>query len=115
VITTIMLNWIVFWSAHTSSASAGRSDRRLSARGGPISDDIPAKLALIWGDPLFQGLTRLHLASLRSWSSLTLNRTSSASVRAVGRTRRPPAAGISVARNCFAMAIAGSAPGLAGA
>jgi general nucleoside transport system permease protein len=121
VITTIMLNWIVIWVASYLFGVGGPFQT-------PVSDALPssedivekAKLPVIWGDPLLQGL---HAGILVAFAalvvySLTLNRTTLGyEVRAVGFN--PDAArygGISVAKNYFlAMAIAGLFAGLAGA
>jgi general nucleoside transport system permease protein len=119
VVTTIMLNWIMFWTGAW-----------LLGVGGPLNED-PAqqssayvaesgKLHVFWGLPNLQGLHIgffLAIAMLVVYS-LVLNRTTLGyEVRAVGFN--PDAArygGISVARNYFlAMAIAGLFAGLAGA
>jgi general nucleoside transport system permease protein len=119
VVTTIMLNWIMFWTGAW-----------LLGVGGPLNED-PAqqssayvaesgKLHVFWGLPNLQGL---HIGFFLAIGmlvvySLVLNRTTLGyEVRAVGFN--PDAArygGISVARNYFlAMAIAGLFAGLAGA
>jgi len=121
VITTIMLNWIVIWVGSYLFGIGGPFQT-------PVSDALPssediveaAKLPVIWGDPLLQGLhagVLIAVAALVVYT-LTLNRTTLGyEVRAVGFN--PDAArygGISVARNYFlAMAIAGLFAGLAGA
>jgi simple sugar transport system permease protein len=121
VITTIMLNWIVIWVGSYLFGIGGPFQT-------PVSDALPssediveaAKLPVIWGDPLLQGLHAgilIAVAALVVYT-LTLNRTTLGyEVRAVGFN--PDAArygGISVARNYFlAMAIAGLFAGLAGA
>jgi len=121
VITTIMLNWIVIWVGSFMFGIDGPFQT-------PVSDAVPssediveaAKLPVIWGDPLLQGLHAgilVAVAALVAYT-LTLNRTTLGyEVRAVGFN--PEAArygGISVARNYFlAMAIAGLFAGLAGA
>ena len=121
VITTIMLNWIVLWVGSYLFGVGGPFQT-------PVSDAIPssedivekAKLPVIWGDPLLQGLHAGIIVAFLSLFvySLTLNRTTLGyEVRAVGFN--PDAArygGISVAKNYFlAMAIAGLFAGLAGA
>jgi ABC-type uncharacterized transport system permease subunit len=119
VVTTIMLNWIMFWTGAW-----------LLGVGGPLNED-PAqqssayvaesgKLHVFWGLPNLQGL---HIGFFIAIGmlvvySLVLNRTTLGyEVRAVGFN--PDAArygGISVARSYFlAMAIAGLFAGLAGA
>jgi general nucleoside transport system permease protein len=119
VVTTIMLNWIMFWTGAW-----------LLGVGGPLNEDPAqqssayvaesAKLHVFWGLPNLQGLhIGLFLAiGMLFVYSLVLNRTTLGyEVRAVGFN--PDAArygGISVARNYFlAMAIAGLFAGLAGA
>jgi general nucleoside transport system permease protein len=119
VVTTIMLNWIMFWTGAW-----------LLGPGGPLNEDPQqqssayvaesAKLHVFWGLPSLQGL---HIGFFFAIGmlvvySLLLNRTTLGyEVRAVGFN--PDAArygGISVARNYFlAMAIAGLFAGLAGA
>jgi general nucleoside transport system permease protein len=119
VVTTIMLNWIMFWTGAW-----------LLGVGGPLNEDPAqqssayvaesAKLHVFWGLPSLQGL---HIGFFFAIGmlvvySLVLNRTTLGyEVRAVGFN--PDAArygGISVARNYFlAMAIAGLFAGLAGA
>jgi simple sugar transport system permease protein len=121
VITTIMLNWIVIWVGSYFFGIGGPFQTSVS-NALPSSPDIPdrAKLPLIWGDPLLQGLHIGLFAAIAALFvySITLNRTTLGyEVRAVGHN--PEAArygGISVARNYFlAMAIAGLFAGLAGA
>ena len=121
VITTIMLNWIVIWTA-SYLFGIGGPFQTSESDALPSSADVPdkAKLPVFWGDPLLQGL---HIGVFVALISLvvyafTLNRTTLGyEVRAVGFN--PDAArygGISVARNYFlAMAIAGTFAGLAGA
>jgi general nucleoside transport system permease protein len=119
VVTTIMLNWIMFWVGAW-----------LLGVGGPLNADPAqqssayvaesAKLHVFWGLPDLQGLHIgffLAIAALVAYS-FVLNRTTLGyEVRAVGFN--PDAArygGISVARNYFlAMAIAGLFAGFAGA
>jgi general nucleoside transport system permease protein len=122
VISTIMLNWIAYWVGSWLFQLGGPLQSH--ARGGdvPISNDIATKahLHVFWGDPELQGL---HVGLFIALSALvvywlTLNRTTLGyQVRAVGFN--PEAArygGISVARNyIYAMAIAGSFAGIAGA
>ena len=120
VITTIMLNWILYWFGKYVFSPGGP----LENSGTPslnISDDISANahLPVFWGDPEFQGL---HIglfialgALVAFW--LTLSRTTLGfRVRAVGRS--PEAArygGIGVGKSYFlAMAISGAFAGLAG-
>ena len=120
VITTIMLNWIVIWVGSFLFGIDGPFQT-------PVSDAVPstediveaAKLPVIWGDPLLQGLHAGILVAVAALVvyTLTLNRTTLGyEVRAVGFN--PEAArygGISVAKNYFlAMAIAGLFAGLAG-
>jgi simple sugar transport system permease protein len=121
VITTIMLNWIVYWSASYLFGLDGplQSSTQASV---PVSNDIvpSTHLHVFWGNPVLQGL---HVGLFIALSALVaywvvLNRTTLGyEVRAVGFN--PDAAryaGISVARSYFlAMAISGSMAGLAGA
>jgi ABC-type uncharacterized transport system permease subunit len=120
VITTIMLNWIAIWIGQFLFGIGGplQNDTQSSV---PISNDVldSAKLSVIWGDPLLQGLSIGIFVALGGlvvyW--VLLNRTTLGyGVRAVGFN--PEAArygGISVSRNYFlAMAISGAFAGLAG-
>jgi ABC-type uncharacterized transport system permease subunit len=121
VITTIMLNWVAYWVGSYLFGIGGplQNDVNPSV---PISNDIvdDAKLPVIWGDELLQGL---HLGIVLAIFALVaywaiLNRTTLGfRVRAVGRN--PEAArygGISVGRSYFlAMAISGAFAGLGGA
>ena len=121
VISTIMLNWIAIWVGSFLFGLGGplQNDTQSSV---PISNDIVegAKLPILWGDPLLQGLhTGIFLAIVSLvvyWA--VLNRTTLGyGVRAVGFN--PEGArygGISVRRNYFlAMAISGAFAGIAGA
>ncbi|HEX6022374.1 MAG TPA: ABC transporter permease, partial [Solirubrobacter sp.] len=123
VISTIMLNWIAVWVGVWAFSRGGplqNSDPR--QQDVPISDDVveAAKLPVIWGNPILQGL---HVgifialaAALVFW--VILNRTTLGfEVRAVGfNPDAAAAAGISVGRNYFVvMAICGVFAGLAGA
>jgi simple sugar transport system permease protein len=121
VISTIMLNWIAIWVGSFLFGLGGplQNDTQTSV---PISNDIveDAKLPILWGDPLLQGL---HIGVFVAIGALVvywaiLNRTTLGyGVRAVGFN--PEAArygGISVRRNYFlAMAISGAFAGIAGA
>jgi simple sugar transport system permease protein len=121
VITTIMLNWILYWIGSYAFGLGGplQSSTQTSV---PVSNDIAGNthLWVFWGDPQLQGLhlgfVVALLALVAFW--VVLNRTTLGyEVRAVGFN--PEAArygGISVARNYFlAMAISGLFAGLAGA
>jgi ABC-type uncharacterized transport system permease subunit len=121
VISTIMLNWIAIWVGQFLFGLGGplQNDTQESV---PISNDIfdSAKLHVIWGDALLQGLSIgifVALAALVVYWILLNRTTLGFSVKAVGFS--PEAArygGISVSRNYFlAMAISGSFAGLAGA
>jgi len=121
VISTIMLNWIAYYTG-----------LYLFGQGGPLQNDLQpfsptsnevvdgARLPVFWGDPLLQGL---HMGMFLAFAALVafwiiINRTTLGyEVRAVGFS--PDAArygGISVARNYFlAMAISGVFAGMAGA
>jgi general nucleoside transport system permease protein len=121
VITTIMLNWIVYW---TGSFLVGRGGplQNTTDVSIPISPDIApgAHLPAFWGNPALQALDVGFFIALGAlvvfW--LMLNRTTLGyQVRAVGFN--PEAArygGINVARNyVYAMAISGAFAGLGGA
>ncbi len=122
VISTIMLNWIALWVgvwAFSRNGPLQTSDP--SKQDVPISNDIVAgaKLPVIWGNPILQGLhvgIFIALAAvLVFW--VILNRTTLGyEVRAVGFSPDAAAAvGISVGRNYFVvMAICGAFAGLAG-
>jgi general nucleoside transport system permease protein len=118
VITTIMLNWIVYW---VGTFLIG-PDGPLRHPTQPASEDVrdEAKLPVIWGEADFQGLhAGLFLAIVAVFVFwLVLNRTTLGyEVRAVGFN--PEAArysGMSVSRSLVAsMGIAGLFAGLAGA
>ena len=119
VVTTIMLNWVMFWTGAW-----------LLGVGGPLNEDPAqqssayiaesAKLHVFWGLPNLQGVhigLFFGVGALVVYSFLLNRTTLGYEVRAVGFN--PDAArygGISVARNYFlAMAIAGLFAGLAGA
>jgi general nucleoside transport system permease protein len=120
VITTIMLNWIVFWLAGYLFGQQGplQTSRERSLT---QSNDIVQNthLHVFWGNPILQGL---HVGFFIAIAMLVvywviLNRTTLGyEIRAVGYN--PEAAryaGISVGRSYFlAMAIAGTFAGLAG-
>jgi len=120
VISTIMLNWIALYVA---SYLIGFGGPFQDPAAGPVpvtKEVVPgAKLPILWGNPLLQGLHYglfLALAALVVYW-IVLNRTTLGyEVRAVGFN--PEAArygGISVSRSYFlAMAIAGSFAGAAG-
>jgi simple sugar transport system permease protein len=121
VISTIMLNWIAIWVGSFLFGLGGplQNDQQSSV---PISNDIVegAKLPILWGDPLLQGLhTGIFfaiVALVAYWAML--NRTTLGyGVRAVGFN--PEAArygGIGVRSNYFlAMAISGAFAGIGGA
>jgi simple sugar transport system permease protein len=123
VISTIMLNWIVVWVGSYFFDIGGPFQTHAAGAAGavPSSNDVPdnAKLHVLWGDPLLQGLHVGFFVGLVALVVYTimLNRTTLGyEVRAVGHS--PEAArygGINVARNYFlAMAISGLFAGLAG-
>jgi general nucleoside transport system permease protein len=121
VITTIMLNWTAIWVASALLGQGGPLQGKNGADN-PISADIVegAKLPVIWGDPLLQGLSIgifVALAALVVYWIVTSRTTLGFGIRTVGKS--PEAArysGIDVARNTFiAMAISGAFAGLAGA
>lgn len=121
VITTIMLNYTAIYIGSFLFGVGGplQSDTETSS---PVSNNVVegAKLPLLWGDPLLQGLhigLFLALAALVSYWVILNRTTLGYGVRAVGFN--PEAArygGIGVRRNYFlAMAISGAFAGLAGA
>jgi general nucleoside transport system permease protein len=121
VITTIMLNWIAYWTGSFLFGRGGplQNSTDISV---PISNSVTktGKLPTFWGNPELQAL---HVGLFIALGALvvfwlTLNRTTLGyQVRAVGFN--PEAArygGISVARNyVYAMAISGAFAGLGGA
>jgi general nucleoside transport system permease protein len=121
VITTIMLNWIVYWTGSFLFGRGGPLQNSVDVSV-PISSDIvpSAKLPALWGNPELQALHVGFFIALFALVSfwLMLNRTTLGyQVRAVGFN--PEAArygGISVARNyVYAMAISGVFAGIGGA
>jgi general nucleoside transport system permease protein len=121
VITTIMLNWIALYVASYLIGFGGPLQDP-AAGPVPVTKEIVsgAKLPIVWGSPLLQGLHYglfIALAALVVYW-VVLNRTTLGySVRAVGfNAEAARYGGISVARSYFvAMAISGSFAGLAGA
>lgn len=121
VITTIMLNWTAIW---VGSALLGQGGP-LQAKGGadnPISSNVVegAKLPIVWGDPLLQGLSIgifIAFAALLVYWLVTSRTTLGFGIRAVGKSSEAARySGIDVARSTFlAMAISGGFAGLAGA
>ncbi|MEP6812918.1 MAG: ABC transporter permease [Actinomycetota bacterium] len=121
VITTIMLNWIAYWTGSFLFGRGGplQNSTDISV---PISNSVTktGKLPTFWGNPELQAL---HVGLFIALGALvvfwiTLNRTTLGyQVRAVGFN--PEAArygGINVARNyVYAMAISGAFAGLGGA
>jgi simple sugar transport system permease protein len=116
-----MLNWIAIWVGSFLFGLGGplQNDAQSSV---PISNDIVegAKLPILWGDPLLQGLHTgifFAIAALVVYWAVLNRTTLGYGVRAVGFN--PEAArygGISVRRNYFlAMAISGAFAGIAGA
>jgi ABC-type uncharacterized transport system permease subunit len=119
VVSTIMLNWIMFWTGAWLLGVGGPLNADPAQQSSAYVADS-AKLHVFWGLPNLQGLHIgffLAIGALVAYS-FVLNRTTLGyEVRAVGFN--PDAArygGISVARNYFlAMAIAGLFAGFAGA
>jgi general nucleoside transport system permease protein len=119
VVSTIMLNWIMFWAGAWLLGVGGPLNADPAQQSSAYVADS-AKLHVFWGLPNLQGL---HIGFFLAIGALVvysfvLNRTTLGyEVRAVGFN--PDAArygGISVARNYFlAMAIAGLFAGFAGA
>lgn len=121
VITTIMLNWIAYFTGLYLFGQGGPLQNELQPFS-PTSNEVVenARLPVFWGDPLLQGLHVgffLAFAALVAFWIVISRTTLGYQVRAVGFS--PEAArygGISVARSYFlAMAIAGVFAGLAGA
>jgi simple sugar transport system permease protein len=122
VITTIMLNWVVYWVGSFLFGRGGPLQNPSQGRSVPISNDVfpSAKLPTFWGNPELQAL---HIGLFIALGALVvfwllLNRTTLGyQVRAVGFN--PEASrygGINVARNyVYAMAISGAFAGLGGA
>jgi simple sugar transport system permease protein len=116
-----MLNWIVFWFAAYLFGIGGPAQSSTQALV-PVSNDVAPNthLHVFWGSPILQGL---HIGFFIAIAALVaywivLNRTTLGfEVRAVGfNPEAARYAGISVAKNYFlAMAISGTAAGLAGA
>jgi len=121
VISTIMLNWIAYWTGSYLFGLGGPLQNSTQSSI-PISNDIATNthLHVFWGDPILQGL---HVGFFIAIATLVaywviLNRTTLGyEVRAVGFN--PEGArygGINVARSYVtAMAISGAFAGLAGA
>jgi ABC-type uncharacterized transport system permease subunit len=122
VITTIMLNWIAYWTATYLINGGPLQDPVAEESGAAVSRDIAdsAKLPVIWG---VQGLQGLHIGLFVALGALVvytilINRTTLGyEVRAVGFNPEAAAyGGISVARSYVtAMAISGAFAGMAGA
>ena len=121
VISTIMLNFVVYWVAQALVGQEGQLQNPVD-KSVPVSKDIAqaAHLPVFWGDPVLQGLHVGFFIALAApvvyW--LILNRTTLGfEVRATGFN--PEAArygGISIKRSyVLAMAISGTFAGLAGA
>ncbi len=121
VITTIMLNWTAIWVASALLGQGGPLQGK-NGSDNPISADVVdgAKLTVIWGDPLLQGLSIgifVALAALVLYWIVTSRTTLGFGIRTVGKsTEAARYSGIDVARSTFlAMAISGGFAGLAGA
>jgi len=121
VITTIMLNWTAVWIVSALIGPGGPLQSH-SAADNPVSSDVVAgaKLPIVWGDPLLQGLSIgifVALGALVVYWAVVNRTTLGFGVRAVGRS--PEAArygGIAVGRSIvLAMALSGAFAGLAGA
>ena len=121
VITTIMLNWVAFWTGLYLFGQGGPLQNE-SQVFSPTSNEVveSGRLPVFWGDPVLQGLhvgLFIALGALVAFWVMVNRTTLGFQVRAVGFN--PEAArygGISVARNYFlAMAISGAFAGLAGA
>ena len=121
VITTIMLNWTAIWVASALLGQGGPLQGKNGADN-PISAGVVdgAKLPVIWGDPLLQGLSIgifVALAALVVYWIVTSRTTLGFGIRTVGKSAEAARySGIDVARSTFlAMAISGAFAGLAGA
>jgi ABC-type uncharacterized transport system permease subunit len=121
VISTIMLNWIAFYTAAWLFGAGGPLQNSTQATV-PISNDVAssAQLPVIWGTKGFQGLDigfLIAIAALVVFWALINRTTLGYEVRAVGFNPDAAAyAGISVKKNLIrAMAISGAFAGLAGA
>ena len=121
VITTIMLNWTAIWIASALLGQGGPLQGKNGADN-PISANVVdgAKLPVIWGDPLLQGLSIgifVALAALVVYWIVTSRTTLGFGIRTVGKSAEAARySGIDVARSTFAaMAISGAFAGLAGA
>jgi general nucleoside transport system permease protein len=121
VITTIMLNWCVYWAGSFLFGRDGPLQNSVDTSV-PISNVVVpgAKLWAFWGNPVLQALHVgffLALAALVAFWVMLNRTTLGYQVRAVGFN--PEAArygGISVARNyVYAMAISGLFAGIGGA
>jgi simple sugar transport system permease protein len=122
VITTIMLNWIAFWTASWLFGAGGPLQTTLPGQStNPVSNQVApsARLPDFWGKQGFQGVhigLFIALAALVVFWALINRTTLGYEVRAVGFN--PDAAaygGINVKKNFIrAMAISGAFAGLAG-
>jgi ABC-type uncharacterized transport system permease subunit len=121
VITTIMLNWTAVWVA-SALVGQGGPLQGSHTEDNPISADVVdgAKLPIIWGDPLLQGLSIgifVALGALVAYWVIVNRTTLGYGIRAVGHNPEASRyAGIAVARSTIvAMAVSGAFAGLAGA
>jgi ABC-type uncharacterized transport system permease subunit len=121
VISTIMLNFVIYWVAQALVGQGGQLQNPAS-KSVPVSKDISqvAHLKVFWGDPLLQGLHIGFFIALAApviyW--VVLNRTTLGfEVRATGfNPEGARYAGISVKKSyVLAMLISGTFAGLAGA
>ena len=121
VITTIMLNWTAIWVVSALVGQGGPLQGHDTADN-PISSEVvdAAKLPIVWGDPLLQGLSIgifVALGALVVYWIVVHRTTLGYSIRAVGlNVEASRYAGIAVGRSIVvAMAVAGAFAGLAGA
>jgi ABC-type uncharacterized transport system permease subunit len=121
VITTIMLNWTAIWVVSALVGQGGPLQGH-DAADNPISSEVvdAAKLPIVWGDPLLQGLSIgifVALGALVVYWIVVHRTTLGYSIRAVGLNAEASRyAGIAVGRSIVvAMAVAGAFAGLAGA
>jgi general nucleoside transport system permease protein len=120
VVTTIMLNWIAFWTASWAFGDGGPLQNSINPTN-PVSDQVApgARLPDFWGAQGFQGVhigLFIALACVVVFSILINRTTLGYEVRAVGFNPEAAAyGGINVKKNLIrAMAISGAFAGLAG-
>jgi simple sugar transport system permease protein len=120
VITTIMLNWIAVWVGTYLFGVGGPLQQ--AGQANPISSDVAdsAKLPVIWGDPLLQGLHAgvfVALGALVAYLLVLERTTLGYELRAVGLNAEAARyGGVPVRRSIvLAMTLSGLCAGTAGA